>query len=105
MPKKFPEEQKKRRLQEEAALSVQDQIKNLEDKMAKAVKVENYEVAGVLKLKIQELREQLMWFDPFFHFAWVNNPESLKESLTGEFGIFRWCCIGLHQVDVVRIVF
>lgn len=60
VPNKFPEEQKKRRLQEEAAISVQDQIKNLEDKMAKAVKVENYEVAGVLKLKIQELREQLM---------------------------------------------
>jgi len=59
VPKRFPEEQEKRRLVEEAALNIRDQIKNLEDKMAKAVKVENYEVAGVLKLKIQELREQL----------------------------------------------
>lgn len=35
------------------------QIKSFEDKMAKAIEIENYEVAGVLKLKIQELQQQL----------------------------------------------
>lgn len=59
VPKRFPEEQKKRRLKEEAALDVNEQIKNLKSKMAKAVKVENYEVAGVLKLKIEELQQQI----------------------------------------------
>jgi len=57
VPKRFTQEQKNRRLEEEAAISVQDQIKSLEAKMTKAIKVENYEVAGVLKLKIQELRQ------------------------------------------------
>jgi protein-arginine kinase activator protein McsA len=38
---------------------IKDQIKILQDKMKKAIKVENYEVAGVLKLKIQELQQQL----------------------------------------------
>lgn len=58
-PKGFDEAQEKRRLEQEAALDVQDQIKNLEAKMANAVKVENYEVAGVLKKKIEELRNRL----------------------------------------------
>jgi protein arginine kinase activator len=36
---------------------VKDKIKNLEQKMANAISAENYEVAGVLKQKIQELRK------------------------------------------------
>jgi len=57
-PKGFDEAQEKRRLEQEAAMDVKDQIKNLEAKMANAVKVENYEVAGVLKKKIEELHKQ-----------------------------------------------
>jgi protein arginine kinase activator len=58
-PKGFDEAQEKRRLEQEAALDVEDQIKSLEAKMTNAVKVENYEVAGVLKKKIEELRKRL----------------------------------------------
>lgn len=54
-PGGFDAVQEKRRLEAEAALSVTDQIKALEAKMANAIKIENYEVAGVLKKKIQEL--------------------------------------------------
>lgn len=49
----------KRRLQEEDALDIADQIKALESKMANAIKIENYEVAGVLRDKIAELRTKL----------------------------------------------
>lgn len=35
---------------------IKDKIKNLEAKMKKAISVENYEIAGVLKTKIQELK-------------------------------------------------
>lgn len=59
IPKNFPQEQEKRRLEKEVTQDINDQIKSLENKMAKAIKVENYEVAGVLKLKIQKLRQQI----------------------------------------------
>lgn len=49
----------KRIIEKEITISIQDQIKSLENKMAKAVKLENYEVAGVLKKKIQELQQNL----------------------------------------------
>jgi protein arginine kinase activator len=39
--------------------SIQEQIQALKIKMARAVEVENYEVAGVLKNKIIELQQQL----------------------------------------------
>lgn len=44
------------RLEKEAALDIEAQIKMLEQKIAEAVKVENYEVAGVLKKKIDALK-------------------------------------------------
>ena len=59
VPKKFPEEEEKRRLEKEAAKNINAQILNLESKMANAINVENYEVAQVLKLKIAELRQKL----------------------------------------------
>lgn len=57
VPKKWAEEQQKRREEQEAALDKQERIKNLRLKMAKAIEVENYEVAGVLKKKIEELQQ------------------------------------------------
>lgn len=57
-PKNFDEAQEKRRLEQEAALDIKDQITNLEAKMANAIKIENYEIAGVLKKKIEELRNK-----------------------------------------------
>lgn len=41
----------------EAKLDIEERIRLLKLKMAKAVEVENYEVAGVLKKKIEELRQ------------------------------------------------
>ena len=49
----------KRVVEEEITISIQDKIKSLENKMARAIKIENYEVAGVLKTKIKELQQQL----------------------------------------------
>jgi len=40
-------------------LNVEEQIQTLRLKMAKAVEVENYEVAGVLKKKIEELQVKI----------------------------------------------
>lgn len=44
----------------EAKLDIEEQIRLLRLKMAKAVEVENYEVAGVLKKKIEELQAKLI---------------------------------------------
>lgn len=38
---------------------IEDQIRLLQDKMKKAIEVENYEIAGVLKKKIEELKNKL----------------------------------------------
>lgn len=43
----------------EQKLDVEEQIRLLRLKMAKAVEVENYEVAGVLKKKIEELQTKI----------------------------------------------
>lgn len=43
----------------EAKLDIEEQIRLLRLKMAKAVEVENYEVAGVLKKKIEELQTRI----------------------------------------------
>jgi protein arginine kinase activator len=45
-----------KRPKNEIALDKEEQIKNLKLKMARAIEVENYEVAGVLKKKIEELQ-------------------------------------------------
>lgn len=55
IPKKRQEDQEKRQAEKEAALDKKEQIRNLKLKMAKAIEVENYEVAGVLKEKIEKL--------------------------------------------------
>ena len=59
IPKKFSEQEEKRRIKKDATLDIKAQIKNLETKMANAVKVENYEVAQVLKFKIEVLKQKL----------------------------------------------
>lgn len=58
IPKKWQEDQKKIQEQKEATLDKEERIKNFELKMAKAIKVENYEVAGILKKKIEELNSK-----------------------------------------------
>lgn len=57
VPQKWAEEQAKKRELAETALDKSEQIKNLKLKMAKAIEVENYEVAGVLKKKIEDLQQ------------------------------------------------
>lgn len=57
VPKRWAAEREQRRLEEEAALDVAEKIRNLKGKMAKAVEVENYEVAAILKKKIEELQQ------------------------------------------------
>lgn len=59
VPKNFHAQAEEKRRQQEEAASIEDQIRLLRLKMAKAVEVENYEVAGVLKQKIEELQKQL----------------------------------------------
>lgn len=59
VPSKFAEQQEKRQLKKELSLNIKDQIANLKNKMKNAIDVENYEVAGVLKIKIDELQQQL----------------------------------------------
>jgi protein-arginine kinase activator protein McsA len=56
VPKRWAEEQKKRRLEEEAALDAAEKLRRLKGKLAKAIEVENYEVAAILKKKIEELQ-------------------------------------------------
>lgn len=55
VPKSFIKKQENK----ESLLEISDQIINLEHKMQKAIMLENYEIAGVLKQKIQELRQQI----------------------------------------------
>lgn len=57
VPKNWSEQQQKKREEQEAALDKAERIRNLRMKMAKAIEVENYEVAGVLKKKIEELQQ------------------------------------------------
>ena len=62
IPKNYEEQQKIHRRKEAellAAADIKDKIKMLQSKMDKAIKLENYEVAGVLKNKIQELKDFL----------------------------------------------
>lgn len=69
VPKRWKEEQDKLRAEKakeqeqqravaEEAMDVAERIRLLKLKMAKAVEVENYEVAGVLKKKIEELQQK-----------------------------------------------
>lgn len=44
----------------ENILLLKDKIKSLEAKMQKAIEIENYEIAGVLKNKIKELQQQMI---------------------------------------------
>lgn len=46
-------------LTEEKILGIKEDIRNLKTKMKKAISIENYEVAGVLKIKIQDLEEKI----------------------------------------------
>lgn len=59
IPSKFIEQQEKIQLEKELSLDIKDQIANLKNKMKNAIDVENYEIAGVLKIKIEELQQQL----------------------------------------------
>lgn len=56
---KVPKRVSSQNPKEEKLAGIRDYIKSLEQKMKNAVEVENYEVAGVLKTKIQELQQQL----------------------------------------------
>lgn len=56
VPKRWKKEQAKQQEMAELALDKSEQIKNLKLKLAKAIEVENYEIAGVLKKKIEELK-------------------------------------------------
>lgn len=58
IPKKWAEEKEKRLQTQEEAKDIDHQIVNLKLKMAKAIEAENYEVAGVLKQKIEELQRR-----------------------------------------------
>jgi len=57
VPKRWASEQANKQEQIEITLDKNEQIKNLKLKMKKAIEVENYEVAGVLKKKIEELQQ------------------------------------------------
>lgn len=58
IPKKWAEEKEKRLQAQEETKDIDHQIVNLKLKMAKAIEAENYEVAGVLKGKIEELQRK-----------------------------------------------
>lgn len=57
VPKRWEQEKQARLEKEEESLDKQEKIRRLKEKMANAVKVENYEVAGILKKKIEELQQ------------------------------------------------
>lgn len=57
VPKNWSERNRKKQEQEEVTLDKVEQIKNLKIKMAKAIEIENYEIASVLKKKIEELQQ------------------------------------------------
>ena len=56
---KQPKNAKSEKLSIEIIEDLKSQISNYEKKMKNAVEVENYEVAGILKNKIQELKDKL----------------------------------------------
>lgn len=57
VPKNWKKEQQARLEKEEESLDREEKIRRLREKMANAIKVENYEVAGILKKKIEELQQ------------------------------------------------
>lgn len=60
VPKKWAEDQAKRIEQHEKEADLHEKIRLLKVKQAKAIKVENYEVAGILKIKIEELESKII---------------------------------------------
>jgi protein arginine kinase activator len=59
VPKQWAKENAKRLEEKEKEADIHERIRLLKSKQAKAIKVENYEVAGILKIKIEELEKEL----------------------------------------------
>ncbi len=59
VPKKWAKENQERLEQKEREADIHERIRLLKSKQANAIKLENYEAAGVLKTKIEELEKKL----------------------------------------------